>query len=110
MRRSAAAAWAALPLLLPLPARADGPVPDLPRLAGILVAGGVRQAIFAGRGQHWASALGEGETIGAFTVGAIGPDGVELTTPTSRYLVLPSSDSSIRLERLAIPVDPTADK
>ena len=110
MTRRVATAWAALALLAPWAARSEGLPADLPRLAGIMVAGALRQAIFAQPGQRGTLALGEGDSIGRFKVSAIRPTEVELTTATSRYLLEPSGDGSIRLERPVVAADATADK
>jgi len=81
-------------------ARAQLPsAPGLPRLTGIVIAGHHRAAIFENP-PGLTTAIGEGETIAAYTVRAIHPDGVQIESE-GRSFALTLSQSP----RAAAPVD-----
>ncbi len=75
---------------------ASGPAPlpaSLPRLAGILVNGGARSAIFAGSGGAKPVVVQEGAQIGGFTVQLIEAGQVTLGGTGGAQVVRPSFDA-----------------
>lgn len=74
------------------PAPAEAAPANLPRLAGVLVNGGSRRAIFAEAGGKPIVAH-EGSQIGAYTVQAIAAGQVTLTGPGGVQVVRPSFDT-----------------
>lgn len=81
------------PAVVAAPAAAAKEVP-LPRLTGILMAGGVRIAIFQVAGAVKPVAAAVGEAVSAWTVTAIKPDEVTLTGADGEQTLTPSSDAS----------------
>lgn len=74
----------------------SGPAPtpaSLPRLAGILVNGGVRSAIFAGSGGAKPVVVREGAQIGGYTVQSIEPGQVTLAGTGGAQVVRPTFDA-----------------
>ena len=94
-------AMLARPLFTPgrsLPHGNHPPAPDLaapPRLTGLIVAEQRGRAIFAGPDGK-PVVLGEGGRLGAFTVVAVKPDGVELDGPPGVRTLRPSRDAALR--------------
>lgn len=66
---------------------------NLPRLAGVLVNGGSRRAIFAGAGGGKPIVAQEGSQVGAYTVQAIEAGQVTLIGPGGVQVVRPSFDT-----------------
>jgi len=60
----------------------------LPRLSAVIVVGGVRRAVFVAAGEK-SQVIGEGETIGSYTLKAIGPDSVVLIGPNGQVTQRP---------------------
>ena len=79
----------------------------LPRLAGIVMAGALRRAVFALPGEEWPVSVGQGDLVGLFRVCAIGADWVELAGPFGRQVVRPGRDAALR-ERFAANAAPVA--
>ena len=73
------------------PAQAAKEVP-LPRLTGILMAGGTRLAIFQVAGAQKPVTAGVGDTVSAWTVSAIRPNEVTLTGADGEETLTPSGD------------------
>ncbi len=92
----------ARPLFTPgrTPPRTDQgaqPAPvTLPRLAGLVISGGERRAIFAAPDGQRPVVVAEGSRLGPFTVTAIGPGTVELSGPAGIRTLRPSSDAGLR--------------
>ena len=85
---------------------------DTPRLAGIVVEGDVKVAIFAGPGDRNSQAVREGDALGEFTVTAITRSDVRLAAPVGDVLVRPSPNLGSRsvglLQAIHAPlIDPT---
>lgn len=66
------------------------PPAPLPRLTGVVAAGGTRQAIFTAADGLGAQAAGEGDRLGPYTVTAITAGAAELTGPGGSYLLHPT--------------------
>ncbi len=80
----------------PADAPAAGPAAppaSLPRLAGILVHGGSRSAIFAATGNGRPAVVGEGGRVGGYTVQAIEAGQVTLAGPSGPQVLRPAFDA-----------------
>lgn len=95
-------AMLARPLFTPgrAPRRPEQPSPAAPptppRLAGLVIAGGERRAIFASPDGRRPIVVREGTQLGPFNVTAIHPAEVELTGPSGVRRLRPSSDAGLR--------------
>lgn len=79
--------------IAPTAAPAAAAPANLPRLAGVLVNGGSRSAIFAGAGGGRPIVAQEGSQVGAYTVQAIEAGQVTLMGPGGVQVVRPSFDT-----------------
>lgn len=79
--------------IVPTAAPAAAAPANLPRLAGVLVNGGSRSAIFAGAGSGKPIVAQEGSQVGAYTVQAIEAGQVTLMGPGGVQVVRPSFDT-----------------
>jgi len=68
----------------------------LPRLAGLVITGHARRAIFASLDGQRPVVVSEGGQLGPFTVTAIQPGEVELTGPAGAHRLRPLSDAGLR--------------
>ena len=82
----------------PVEAKAGGPVASttLPRLTGVIVGPFGRTAIFAGTDGGKPLSVGEGKTIGPYTIEAIAPGGVTVTGPEGERNVTLAADANSR--------------
>ena len=74
-----------------------------PRLTGVITSGGIRQAIFAAADDGSTVVVGEGETIGHFTVKAIRAGEAELADGAGRYIIELTPSPALRPQAIAIP-------
>ena len=71
-------------------------MPPLPRLTGVVAAGGTRQAIFTAPDGFGAQVAGEGDRLGPYTVTAITAGAAELTGPGGAYVLHPTPHAGLR--------------
>ena len=79
------------------PERVQSPPPATPpRLAGLIITGGDRRAIFAAPDGERPVVVGMGDRLGPFTVTAIDASTVELAGPDGVRTLRPGSDADLR--------------
>jgi len=74
----------------------------MPRLTGIVIARGRRQALFSAPDERAIAMVLEGEAIDGFDVAAITADRVELRCRSETYYVSPVPDPSYRAAMTAL--------
>ncbi len=81
----------------PVAAKSGGPLlSSLPRLTGVVIGPFGRTAIFAEGDNHKPITVGEGKTLGPYTVLAIAPGQVKVSGPEGERVVLVSADAATR--------------
>ncbi len=85
------------------------PPAPLPRLTGVVAAGGIRQAIFTAPDGLGTQVAGEGDQLGPYTVTAITAGAAELTGPGGAYLLHPTPHAGRRSGAAAGPAPALSD-